>query len=93
MTEEAPSLTHHFTTPVDLLATFDYLGIDAPTVDETRAFVVYRSAVFELNVTKGKLSNATAIAVEVWDFGELPPETEPADLLAEFVTEIEEMSS
>lgn len=92
MTEEPPTLTHHFATPVDLLASFEYLGIDAPTVDETRAFVVYRSAVLELNVTEGELSNAAAIAVEVWDFGELPSETEPSDLLTDFVTEIEDMS-
>lgn len=92
MTEDLPSLTHDFSTPVDLLATFEYLDIEAPTVDETRTFVVYRSAVLELNVTEGDLSNATAIVVEVWDFGELPPETEPADLLTDFVTEIEETS-
>lgn len=89
MPEDQPSLTHRFSTAVDLLTTFERLGTEAPTVDETRAFVVYRETVLDLDVTEGQLTDAAVIAVEVWDPEDLPAETEPADHLSNFVTAIE----
>lgn len=77
---------------MNLPAPFEYLGIEAPSVDNTRTFVVYREPVLYLEVTEGQLTDAAAIVVKMWDPDDLPTETEPADHLSDFVTAIETAS-
>lgn len=89
MTEDLPSLTHRFSTAVNLPVRFENLAIEAPTVDETRAFVVYRETVLDLEVTEGQLTDAAAISVELWDPEDLLAETDPDDHLSDFVNAIE----
>lgn len=89
MTGDRPSLTHELAMSVDLLETLDRLDIEALTVDEAEAIVIYWSAILKVSVMDRDLTNASAIAVEVWDEGDTPPDVEPADLPTKFVAEIE----
>lgn len=54
---------------MDLVATRERLAIEALTVDETEAIVIYWGAILTVYVADGDLANAAAIAVEVWDEG------------------------
>lgn len=92
MSEDLPSITHRFSTAVNLQDTSKYPAFEALSVDDTRTFVVYRATVLDIEVTEGQLRNAAAIAVELVDPENLPAETDPADHLSDFVNAIETAS-
>jgi hypothetical protein len=62
-----PSREHKFGSPIDLPSTLEALNIQYLDVNETRALVIYQTAILNLEVLEGKLSAASRIELEVYE--------------------------
>lgn len=74
--------------PADLHTAFDEAGIEHLDVDDERTVVIYLSAVLEVIVDEGQLTDATAFTVELWEPPADDTTQDGADLLATFVDEL-----
>lgn len=89
MTSEDEPVQHRtLNEPADLRTKLDEAAIEYLEVDDAKTIVIYRSAVLVVKATNGRVTNATAFTVELWE----PPadnfEYEPDDLLTSFVDEL-----
>ncbi|WP_083909355.1 hypothetical protein [Natronococcus amylolyticus] len=62
-----PSWEYTFGSPIDLPSTFEGLSIQYLDVNETRALVIYQTAILNLEVIEGELSAANRIELEVYE--------------------------
>ncbi|ELY62589.1 hypothetical protein [Natronococcus jeotgali] len=62
-----PSREYPFGSPIDLPSTFEGLSIQYLDVNETRALVIYQTAILNLEVLEGGLSAASRIELEVYE--------------------------
>jgi hypothetical protein len=62
-----PSREYTFGSPIDLPSTFEGLSIQYLDVNETRALVIYQTAILNLEVLKGDLSTASRVDLEVYE--------------------------
>ncbi|MDG5821783.1 hypothetical protein [Natronococcus sp. A-GB7] len=76
-TDSDPSREHTFGSPLDLFSTLEGLNIQYLDVNETRALVIYQTAILNLKVLKGDLSAARRIELEVYEEPREDFSTEP----------------
>ncbi|MDG5821423.1 hypothetical protein [Natronococcus sp. A-GB7] len=62
-----PSREYTFGSPIDLPSTLKALNIQYLDVNETRALVIYQTAILNLEVLEGELSAASSIELEVYE--------------------------
>jgi hypothetical protein len=62
-----PFREHTFGSPIDLPSTLEGLSIQYLDVNETRALVIYQTAILNLEVLEGKLSAASRVELEVYE--------------------------
>jgi hypothetical protein len=62
-----PSQEHTFGSPINLPSTFEGLSIQYLDVDETRALVIYQTAILNLEVIEDELSAASRIELGVYE--------------------------
>ena len=72
-----PSREHTFGSPIDLFSTLEALNIPYLDVNETRALVIYQTAILNLEVLEGELSTASRIELEVYEEPREDFSTEP----------------
>lgn len=65
--DSGPSREHTFGSPIDLPSTLEALNIQYLDVNETRALVIYQTAILNLEVIEGELSAASHIELEVYE--------------------------
>ncbi|WP_394743208.1 hypothetical protein [Natronococcus roseus] len=62
-----PSREYTFGSPIDLPSTLEALNIQYLDVNESRALVIYQTAILNLEVLEGKLSAASRVELEVYE--------------------------
>ena len=62
-----PVRKHTFGSPIDLPSTLEALNIQYLDVNETRALVIYQTAILNLEVLEGELSAASRVELEVYE--------------------------
>jgi hypothetical protein len=72
-----PSREHTLESPLNLLSTLEGLSIQHLDVNETRALVIYQTAILNLEVLEGTLSAARRIELEVYEEPREDFSTEP----------------
>jgi len=72
-----PFREHTFGYPIDLFSTLEGLNIQHLDVNETRALVIYQTAILNLEVLEGNLSAARRIELEVYEDPREDFSTEP----------------
>jgi hypothetical protein len=62
-----PSREYTFGSPINLASTLEAVSIQYLDVNETRALVIYQTAIINLEVLEGDLSTASRVELEVYD--------------------------
>ena len=62
-----PPREHTFGSPIDLPSTLEGLSIQYLDVNESRALVIYQTAILNLEVLEGDLSTASRVELEVYE--------------------------
>lgn len=62
-----PSREHTFVSPIDLLSALEALNIQYLDISESRALVIYQTAILNLEVLEGELSAANSVELEVYE--------------------------
>ena len=82
--EQAPH--YQFSDAVNVLATFEQLGIEHLDVSTERTIVIYRRTIFNFAVLSGHLDTAQTVGVEVFDISpDLDADTDPISLIEHLI--------
>ncbi|WP_336365246.1 hypothetical protein [Halalkalicoccus salilacus] len=90
MKNDEQALAHYqFSSTVDVLATFERLGIEHLEVSTERTIVIHRRTVFNFAVLTGQLDTAQTVKVEVFDISpDLDTNTDPVSLIEHLIGEL-----
>ncbi|MFC7009779.1 hypothetical protein [Halalkalicoccus salilacus] len=90
MTNDEQALARYqFSDAVDVLATFERLGIDHLEVSNKRTIVIYQRTIFDFAVLTGHLDTAQTVEVEVFDISpDLDAETDSVSLIEHLIGEL-----
>ncbi|WP_336365060.1 hypothetical protein [Halalkalicoccus salilacus] len=95
MKNDEPVIAHYqFSSTVDVLATFERLGIEHLEVSTERTIVIYQRTIFTFAVLTGYLDTALTVEVEVVDISpDLDAETAPVSLIEHLIGELATVAS
>ena len=86
---EQSATRYQFSDAVDVLATFDRLGIEHLEVSTERTIVIYQRTIFNFAVLTGQLDTAQTVEVEVFDISpNLDASTDPDSLIEQLIGEL-----
>ena len=95
MTNDEQALARYqFSSTVDVLATFERLGIEHLEVSNKRTIVIYQRTIFDFDVLTGHLDTAQTVEVEVFDISpDLDTETDSVSLIEHLIGELASTAS
>ena len=86
MKNDEQALHYQFSSPVNVLATFEQLGIEHLEVSTERTIVIYRRTIFNFTVLTGQLDTAQTVKVEVFGISpDLDADTDPVSLIEHLI--------
>lgn len=86
---EQSAARYQFSDGVDVLATFERLGIEHLEVSTERTIVIYQRTIFNFDVLTGHLDTAQTVEVEVFDISpDLNANTDPVSLIEQLIGEL-----
>lgn len=65
--DDQEPVRYQFSSPVDVLARFDHLGIEHVEISNERTIVIYQRTIFDFVALVGHLDSAQAVEVKVFD--------------------------